>query len=128
SERMLTAQTRDTIEEEVQGLGLAYERGGVPTLVRVVGNRSRQPGANLYLIADPNGRVLAGNVESLDPGVLALTGWTERPFAYKRYGEALRPASDGEFGATSGGEPRHLAIAQVIRLPNTMILLVGRDL
>lgn len=130
SARMLTAQTRETVEEEVQSLGLAYERGGLPLLVRFVAQRSRQPGANLYLIADPNGRILSGNVESLDPGVLDTPGWTERPFAYKRFGEATRPAAETAPGA--GAEPTaaqgHLAIAQVIRLPNTMILLVGRDL
>ena len=52
SARMLTAQTSETIDEEVQGLARAYQRGGLPVLVRVVEQRSRQPGANLYLIAD----------------------------------------------------------------------------
>ena len=52
--------------------------------------RSRQPGANLYLIADPNGRILSGNVESLEPGVLEIEGWTDRPFTYQRYGEGSR--------------------------------------
>ncbi|MDP3896114.1 MAG: ATP-binding protein [Mesorhizobium sp.] len=130
SARMLTAQTQATIEEEVQGLGIAYERGGLPLLVRFVAQRSRQPGANLYLIADPNGRILSGNVESLEPGVLEVTGWTERPFTYKRYGEATRPVA-AEGAPETNAAPRegpHLAIAQVIRLPNTMILLVGRDL
>lgn len=133
SERMLTSQTRATIEEEVVSLGMAYERGGLARLVRFVTQRSRQPGANLYLIADPNGRILGGNVESLEPGVLDNAGWTERPFTYRRFGDAARSTESGgqgggEFGTTSTGQPRHLAIAQVIRLPNTMILLVGRDL
>ena len=133
SERMLTSQTRATVEEEVVSLGMAYERGGLARLVRFVTQRSRQPGANLYLIADPNGRILGGNVESLEPGVLDNAGWTERPFTYRRFGDTTRSTEGGgegagEFGTTSTGQPRHLAIAQVIRLPNTMILLVGRDL
>jgi hypothetical protein len=47
-----------------------YQRGGLKLLVRNVTARSRQPGANLYLIADGQGRILSGNVESLEPGVL----------------------------------------------------------
>ena len=55
----------------MQDLARAYQRGGLPFLVRVIEQRARQPGANLYLIADPDGRILSGNVESLEPGVLA---------------------------------------------------------
>ena len=92
SVRMLTEQTQQAIVAEMQSLDGAYSRGGLPMLVRVVEVRSRQPGANLYLIADPNGRILSGNVESLEPGVLEVEGWTARPFAYRRYGEAVRRA------------------------------------
>ena len=125
SVRMLEAQTRDTINEDVQRLALGYDRGGLQLLVRAVEQRSRQPGANLYLIADPNGRILSGNVESLDPGVLSTSGWTERPFSYLRYGEG-----PGERAAQPDASrpTEHRAIAVVLRLPNQLILLVGRDL
>lgn len=127
SVRMLTVQTQETINEEVQGLSAAYQRGGLPLLVRTIEHRARQPGANLYLIADPNGRILSGNVESLEPGVLDIDGWTERPFAYQRYGDsAIGP--DGQALRPGEGETRHAAIALVLRLPNQMIILVGRDL
>lgn len=116
STRMLETQTREAITEEVNGLARAYQRGGLPALVRVMNVRARQPGANLYLITDPNGLILSGNVESLQPGVLDQSGWTDRPFLYRRFGGA--EASDRE----------HTAVAHVIRLPNRMILLVGRDL
>jgi len=119
SERMLIGQTRETIQEEVISLSGFYERGGLSRLVRIVAQRARQPGAYLYLLADPNGRPLAGNVESLEPGILEVDGWTERPFAYKRFGDTTTPEA-----AANG----HRAIAQVVRLPNTMIILVGRDL
>ncbi len=65
SVRMLTEQTQQAIVAEMQSLDGAYSRGGLPMLVRVVEVRSRQPGANLYLIADPNGRILSGNVEDM---------------------------------------------------------------
>lgn len=125
SERMLTDQTMDTVNEEVSDLARAYQRGGLPQLVRTVGARSRQPGANLYLIADGQGRILAGNVESLEPGVLDKEGWTQRPFSYVRYGEdQLGPGTIGQVEGNTG----HKAAALVLRLPNQMILLVGRDL
>ena len=127
SVRMFTAQTQATIEEEAQGLARAYQRGGLPLLVRVIEVRARQPGANLYLLADPNGRVLTGNVESLEPGVLETNGWTQRPFFYERYGEnAAR--RDGAAREAAVDDDRHSATALVLRLPNQMILLVGRDL
>ncbi|WFP75335.1 HAMP domain-containing sensor histidine kinase [Mesorhizobium sp. WSM4906] len=137
SARMLTAQTQETINDEVLGLANAYQRGGLPVLVRVVEARSRQPGANLYLIADANGQILTGNVQSLEPGVIETEGWTTEPFSYQRFGEGeldrLRSGdqtapSTGTGGAQSEGEKGHNAIALVLRLPNQMIMLVGRDL
>jgi signal transduction histidine kinase len=133
SARIIAAQTMETINEEVQGLDRAYRRGGLPVLVRVIEQRSRQPGANLYLIADANGRILTGNVESLEPGVLEIEGWTEVPFSYQRYGEGAVERRSGTEESASGTAPavsetRHNAIALVSRLPNRMIVLVGRDL
>lgn len=139
SARMLTTQTQETINDEVLGLARAYQRGGLPTLVRVVEARSRQPGANLYLIADANGQILTGNVQSLEPGVIETEGWTTEPFSYQRFGEGeldrLRSGTTdqatpqtGESGAQPEGEKGHNAVALVLRLPNQMIMLVGRDL
>lgn len=139
SARMLTAQTQETINDEVLGLARAYQRGGLPILVRVVEQRSRQPGANLYLIADANGQILTGNVQSLEPGVLETEGWTNSPFSYQRFGEGELerqrnlPADQSTTQSDPNepqaqGEKGHNAIALVLRLPNQMIMLVGRDL
>jgi signal transduction histidine kinase len=128
SERMLTTQLQETINEEMQGLASAYQRGGLPLLVRTIERRARQPGANLYLIADPNGRILSGNVESLDGGILDVEGWTRRPFSYQRYGDSsILDRSNAEQAARNTGNS-HDAIALVLRLPNRMIVMVGRDL
>ncbi len=124
SERLLQQQTQETINEEVLGLARAYQRGGLPVLVRVIEQRSRQPSANLYLIADANGRILAGNVESLEAGVLDSDGWTSRPFTYARFGENDTRREAAEVEARSD----HTAMALIFRLPNRMIVLVGRDL
>ncbi len=131
SVRMLATQTQQTINEEVLSLGRAYQRGGLPTLVRAVEQRSRQPGANLYLLADANGQILTGNVESLEPGVLETEGWTTRPFYYRRFGEReteRQRAESGQDETQRAQMRRHDALALVLRLPNQMILLVGRDL
>lgn len=115
SASILTGQTQQALGEEIASIGKSYARGGIPQLVRTIGYRSRQPGAYLYLVADPTGRVLAGNVESVEPGVLDTDGVIERAFNYRRYGD-------------QGAETEHRAIAVVIALPNGMRLLVGRDL
>jgi signal transduction histidine kinase len=115
SVRFLTAQTRESIDEEIVELNGAYQRGGIPALVRTIDRRSRQPGANLYLVTDPAGRILVGNVEKIEPGVLKREGWTQRPFNYERFSE-------------KENERAHPALAQIIALPNGMRVLVGRDL
>ena len=115
SEGLLQAQTQEAVGSELQVLSQAYQSGGIISLVRAVERRSRQPGANLYTIAGPNGDILAGNVASLQPGVFDHEGWTQIPFRYRRFTD-------------SGGDSVHTAMAQIIRLPNGMRLLVGRDL
>jgi signal transduction histidine kinase len=115
SERILNNQTRESLKEEVQDIERAYERGGVTQLLRTMERRSRQPGANLYVIAGPNGEIVAGNVASVQPGVFDDEGWTGFPFRYERYDD-------------SGGVKRHLATAHVFFLDNGFRVLVGRDL
>ncbi|WP_132273691.1 sensor histidine kinase [Neorhizobium sp. BT27B] len=115
SERLLVQQTRQTVQEEIADIQRAYERGGVNLLLRIMERRARQPGANLYVIAGPNGEMLAGNVASVQPGILETAGWTERPFTYEPYSESTRPG-------------RHFAIANVQQLDNGLRMMVGRDL
>ncbi|MCW4113882.1 HAMP domain-containing histidine kinase [Aurantimonas sp. MSK8Z-1] len=112
---LLEQQTRDTIDEEIDQLSRVYRSGGIVGLVRTIDRRARQPGASLYLMTDPSGRILAGNVESLQPGTLDDTGFTDEAFAYRRFTGSER---DGRL---------HLAVAEVMSLPNGMRILVGRD-
>lgn len=115
SASIINSQTQEALGEEVASIGKAYARGGISQLVRTIDYRSRQPGAYLYLVADTSGRILSGNVEGVEPGVLDTDGIVERAFKYRRYGD-------------QGTETDHRAIAVVIALPNGMRLLVGRDL
>ena len=108
-------QTRLLVEEELKVLGSFYQRGGIALLLSHVDRRSRQPGANLYIIAGSDGKIVGGNVGSLQSVILDREGWSERPFQYRRF---YQPE----------GTPSHQALAEVIFLPNGMKLLVGRDL
>lgn len=115
SERLLNQQTQDALRAEVSDVQRAYERGGVNLLLRMMERRARQPGANLYVMAGPNGEILAGNVESVQPGILDKEGWTPFPFRYQRYAE-------------NGGGPHHLAAAHIFFLDSGLRVLIGRDL
>lgn len=115
SERLLSGQIREAVQQEVDQVKRAYDTGGMNFLLRTMERRARQPGANLYVIAGPSGDLLAGNVASVQPGVFAETGWTSSPFTYQRYTD-------------SGIERRHRAIANIFMLDNGLRILIGRDL
>ncbi len=116
SERLLIAEIRESLNQEVAAVQRAYERGGIGQLARVMDIRARQPGANLYIIAGPAGDMLAGNVASVAPGLFDKEGWTAEPFPYRRYQEE------------NAKHPPRVAIARVVFLDNGMRILVGRDL
>ncbi|OJF97368.1 sensor histidine kinase [Pararhizobium antarcticum] len=115
SQGLLEQQTRDAVVAEVTQIEAIYNRAGVNGLLRTLERRARQPGANLYVIAGPTGEILAGNVASLQPGLLDQEGWTEQAFRYQRYTDESRKDS-------------HVALAHVFFLPNGLRVLVGRDL
>lgn len=107
-------QSRETIAEEIGELGRVYYNGGIVGLVRSIERRARQPGASLYLVTDSTGRILAGNVVSLEPGVLDESGLTDKAFAYERFADDV----DDRY---------RMALAEIVSLPNGMRVLVGRD-
>ncbi|KQT54232.1 histidine kinase [Aureimonas sp. Leaf454] len=111
---ILETQSRETIAEEIGELGRIYRNAGIVGLVRSIERRSRQPGASLYLVTDPTGRILAGNVESLEPGILDDPGFTKEAFGYERFSDDV-------------ADRYHLALAEIVSLPNGMRVLVGRD-
>lgn len=110
--RVIDDQIRSVIDAEITGLAEQNRIGGIRRLVAVIEQRSRAPGASLYLVASPFGERIAGNVSSLPLGILDEPGEVEVP--YTREGDA------------GGGQ--HLALIRVYRLPGGFRLLVGRDL
>jgi signal transduction histidine kinase len=110
--RLITEQITATVNGEVNGLSEQYGQGGLRRLVVVVDVRSRRPGSSLYLVTTPSGEGLAGNVGSLEPGILDHPGWLET--SYHR------------LESPEGAE--HRALVRVVQLPGGFHLLVGRDL
>jgi signal transduction histidine kinase len=110
--RLVNEQIVATVNDELQLLQGVYNQAGIRRLVGAVDVRSRRPGSSLYLVTTPMGEGLAGNVGSLEPGVLESEGWIET--AYRRLEE---PES-----------AEHNALVRVVRLPGGIRVLVGRDL
>jgi signal transduction histidine kinase len=110
--RLITEQITATVNGEVTGLSEQYSQGGLRRLVIVVDVRSRRPGSNLYLVTTPTGEGLAGNVGSLEPGVLDRPGWLETNYH--------------RLESPEGAE--HRALVRVVQLAGGFHLLVGRDL
>ncbi|WP_455479729.1 ATP-binding protein [Bartonella sp. B23] len=112
---LLTEQTEQALREELKRIENAYNYGGLPLLIRTIDYRSRQPGAFLYLVTDPMGRILAGNVARIELGILNQNGFHSNSFLYSRLEE-------------HGKTGEHHALAIIVDLPNAMKILVGRDL
>ena len=110
--RLVTDQIMQTVDAEIRGLIATHRQAGLRRLILAVEARSRQPGSNLYLLTNPAGEGLAGNVGSLATGVIDQPGWTET--LYRRIDEQ--------------DTSEHQALVRVVQLPGGLRLLVGRDL
>ncbi len=110
---VLRDQYQTSIDNEVAGLSRIYRRGGLNFLARTLERRARAPGANLYILVNPQGEIIAGNVPKLQNGIIDKIGWTGAPFKYERYDDEVNE--------------EHRAIARILEVPNGMKLLVGRD-
>src|SRR4051794_35319797 len=110
--RLINEQITTTVNAEIAEIEIIYARRGLRGLYNTLGNRALRPGANLYLVTTPEGKAFGGNVESLSPGVMASTGWSET--MYRRLDEQ--------------DTTNHRALVRVTELDNGFRLLVGRDL
>ena len=111
---LLKQQVTISINNELKELADIYEDTGLNGAISALELRSRAPGANLYVVANPAGQILAGNVLDLDAGVLSKVGWTFHPFSYTRF--------------DSSQNTEYRALARIVEMPNGMRLLVGRDI
>lgn len=110
--RMVTEQITETVDAELNELTQQYSRGGIRGLVFAIENRALRPGSNLYLLTTPEGQAVAGNIGSLQPGVMDKPGWADT--FYRRLDETdMR---------------NHFALVRITQLSGGFRLLVGRDL
>jgi signal transduction histidine kinase len=100
-----------TIDAEAKGLIYTFDNEGLRGLYAVIEERKREPGASLYLLTDPAGEPLAGNVAQIPAEVLLSQGFV--PIVYR--------------GNVSGARSRQ-ALVGVYLLPGGFRLLIGHDL
>src|ERR1700716_3112645 len=110
--RLITDQITTTVNAETGEISEIFGRWGLRGLVSTIENRALRPGANLYLVTTPTGQMIAGNVGSLMPGVMASTGWTET--AHRRLDEQ--------------DTAPHRALVHVTQVSDGFRILIGRDL
>jgi signal transduction histidine kinase len=103
-----------TLKADITGLAEQYAERGLSGLVQVIAARSvgKRGDANLYLVTDPEGRPLAGNIAGWPQGIPARPGWLSFSIAAK-----------------VGGRTRiHPARGAIFLIPGGYRLLVGRDI
>src|SRR5579863_7202441 len=107
-------QTQATLDAEIAGLAEQYAQRGLSGLVQIVAARSAGDRGDgmLYLVTNPDGHPLAGNITGWPEGTPVAEGPVAFNVAAKRKGESqTRPAQ----GA-------------LIVIPNGYRLLVARDI
>ena len=109
---LLEQQTENTIEAEIQGFAEQYRLRGLNGILDTVRRRSRAEADSVYLLVNPLGRRLAGNLAGLPSDALSEDrGWIEFPY------EVDSPK----------GIRHHQAKAFHTSLEGNYRLLVGRD-
>jgi signal transduction histidine kinase len=107
-------QTEATLDAEVTGLAEQYAQRGLSGLVQIVAARSAGDRGDgmLYLVTNPSGRPLAGNIGGWPAGVPARPGPVAFNIAIRSKGETLT----------------HPAAGVLFAIPEGYRLLVGRDI
>ncbi len=108
---LFARQLTKTIDTEVRILSENYQNGGMARLVNAIEQRAAVPGGTIYLLADSQGRAIAGNLLSIPSQISDPPGWIE--FSYEIYQSGEREVS--------------LARARTFQLQGGYRLLVGRD-
>jgi signal transduction histidine kinase len=106
---LLTSRTVESLASEVASLREHLQTGGPAGLVMAINERVAEPGANLYLLLDANGRKVAGNLNAMPPALAKGRG--SEVFTYTR-------GSD---------RANRLAVAIARSVPGNSTLVVGRD-
>src|SRR5215468_1005581 len=114
SANFIEQQTEATLDAEITGLAEQYAQRGLSGLVQIVAARSAgdRGDAIIYLVTDPDGRPLAGNIAAWPADAPTHSGWLS--FALER-----------RVGARTETRP---ARGRLFIIPGGYRLLVGRDI
>ncbi|MGC2202062.1 MAG: HAMP domain-containing sensor histidine kinase [Stellaceae bacterium] len=114
SANFVERQTEATLDAEITGLAEQYAQRGLSGLIQIVAARSAGDagGAMIYLVTDPYGRPLAGNIAGWPAGV--PTHSASLSFALER--------------TVNGQREIHSARGRLFTIPGGYRLLVGRDI
>jgi len=107
-------QTEATLDAEITGLAEQYAQRGLSGLIQIVAARSAgdRGDAMIYLVTDPEGKPLAGNIAAWPAGVPTHSAWLS--FALER--------------TINGHSELHPARGRLFVIPGGYRLLVGRDI
>src|SRR3990172_6763794 len=101
---LLTGKVIEALSPEISALREQFQAGGPDRLVAAVQERVAQPGPNLYLLIDADGRKLAGNLPAMPPE-LARAG----------QGTLFRNGNRS-------------AVGELVQVRGGLLLMVGRDI
>jgi signal transduction histidine kinase len=108
---LMERQTEETIRAEVSGLADQYDQRGMDGVAEVIANRVSRQDGTLYLLVDPAGKRLAGNLEAMPQPAPGDNVWIDFPITIGK----------------GDGQASHTAHAYAIDLVGDHELLVGRD-
>lgn len=108
---LLGRQTDETVRAEVQGLADQYNLLGLPGIIDTIQRRSREDTSSIYLLTNPKGERVAGNLDLLPPQATSEVNWFEFPITVVR----------------GGVREQHVARAYHVKLGGGQDLIVGRD-
>src|SRR4051794_275606 len=107
-------QTEATLDAEITGLAEQYAQRGLSGMIQIVAARSAgdRGDAMIYLVTDPDGKPLVGNIAAWPAGAPTHSSWLS--FALER--------------TVNGRHEVHPARGRLFLLPGGYRLLVGRDI
>ena len=100
---LLERQTDATIRAEVQALADQYRLLGLRGIADTIQRRSAERGGGVYLLADADGKRVAGNLESVPPETIDESGWIDFPLDIK-VGDTMQRRSARAFHADLTGD------------------------
>ena len=114
SANFIERQTEATLDAEIAGLAEQYAQRGLSGLIQIVAARSAgdHGDAMVYLVTDPNGTPLVGNIAGWPAGAPTHSAWLS--FAFARN--------------INGHFETHPALGRLFTIPGGYRLLVGRDI